>query len=456
MTHEYISLLELNNLVKEVLKENLTKTYWLVAEISEIRQNISGHCYLEFIQKDDSSDSLLAKARANIWANTYRLIKPYFETSTNSSLAQGMKILVNVSVEFHELYGYSLTVHDIDPAYTLGDMEQKRTLTIQQLVADGIFDMNRQLEMPVVPQRIAVISSETAAGYGDFISQLKNNEYGFVFYPCLFQAYMQGEDAEISILNAIDKIFRYVENFDVVVIIRGGGSRAELSCFDSYELASNICQFPLPVIAGIGHERDQSVVDMVANTRVKTPTAGATFLIDKVSGFASEIETMSETIVDKAKNLIDNGKHNIEIVSEQLTFFAKNIVQQKKENLIRAGYRFTTGSSKKISANSAVLTEIESRLRYSWHDVFKNQNNKIKVDNNKLVVFVKSMLHNQNMKILSDQRIVFQCKPETIIKKGFSITTFNGKTIKNIFEVTNGDQIETKLVNGKILSIVKK
>ncbi len=456
MAHEFISLSQLNGIVKEVLKDNLIKTYWIVAEISEIRQNYSGHCYLEFIQKDEDSDNLVAKARANIWANTYRLIKPYFETSTNSTLEQGMKILVNVSVEFHELYGLSLTVHDIDPAYTVGDMEQKRTLTIQKLVSDGVFEMNRELEMPVVPQRIAIISSITAAGYDDFISQLINNEFGFVFYPCLFQAYMQGEAAENSILNAIDKIYNNIEYFDVVVIIRGGGSRAELSCFDSYNLASNICQFPLPVIAGIGHERDQSVVDMVANTRVKTPTAAAAFLIDKLSFFANEIYSMSEQIISEAQNIIDNKEHEIELISERITYFAKNLVRDKKESLLRSGYNIAIASSRKFSVVNFDINEIENKIRYSWSDMLKIQKRQIKFEQDKFSSSLKTMLQNQIIKIDSTQRILNQCEPVTILKKGFSITTLNGKQIKNIESIKDGTQIETEFINGKISSIVNK
>jgi exodeoxyribonuclease VII large subunit len=456
MAHEFISLSQLNGIVKEVLKDNLVKTYWIVAEISEIRQNYSGHCYMEFIQKDEDSDNLVAKAKANIWANTYRLIKPYFETSTNSTLAQGMKILVNVSVEFHELYGLSLTVHDIDPAYTVGDMEQKRTLTIQKLVADGVFEMNKELEMPVVPQRIAIISSNTAAGYDDFISQLTNNEFGFVFYPCLFQAYMQGEAAENSILSAIDRIHNNIENFDIVVIIRGGGSRAELSCFDSYNLASNICQFPLPVIAGIGHERDQSVVDMVANTRVKTPTAAAAFLIDKLSEFANEVYSMSEQIISEAQNIIDNKEHEIELISERLTYFSNNLVHEKKEMLFRSGYNVAIASSRKFSLANSEITEIENRVSYSWSDMLKNLKRQIKIDQDKLSLSLKSLLHNQNVIVDSTQRLLNQCEPVTILKKGFSITTLNGKQIKNIENIKEGTQIETEFINGKISSIVNK
>ena len=454
MAQSYLSLSELNSLVKGVLKQSLDNHYWLVAEISEIRENYSGHCYLEFIQKSDSSDNLIAKARANIWASTYRLLRPYFESSTGVSLSQGMKVLVHVSVEFHELYGYSLTISDIDPAYTLGDLEQKRAQTIQQLISDGVFDMNRELEIPLVPQRIAVISSETAAGYDDFISQLKNNDFGFVFYTCLFQAYMQGENAESSIINAFERIFNHQDYFDVVVIIRGGGSRAELSSFDSYDLSSVVCQFPLPVIAGIGHERDHSVVDMVSNVRVKTPTAAADLIIEKASEFLGGIEQMTETFIDYAENLITEKKHELELLSGQLLYGASEMVQYKKERLNLTGFRFASLSSKSFNDARYRLSNWQNKLIFQAQ---KNYQEKEKVLNDitkSLPRLVKSQISEQNEKIAALNRVLFHCVPENIFKKGFSITVHNGKILKSKTKVKEGDQLKTILSDGEIQSII--
>jgi len=261
-----LSLLELNALVRRSLEQCLPDQYWIQAELSDVRSNTTGHCYLEFVQKDPRSNNLVAKARGMIWSNIYRLLKPYFEETTGQLFASGIKVLVKVTVQFHELYGYSLTVLDIDPAYTLGDMARRRREILMQLEEEGVLTLNKELEMPVLPQRIAVISSATAAGYGDFCHQLQHNSGGFFFYTELFPALMQGNQVEESVLAALDRINDRVNEFDVVVIIRGGGATSDLSGFDTYLLAAACAQFPLPVITGIGHERDDTVLDSVAHT----------------------------------------------------------------------------------------------------------------------------------------------------------------------------------------------
>ena len=454
MPSSFLTLFELNLLVKEAIKNSLDKKFWIVGEISEIRENYSGHCYMEFVQKDEHSDSLIAKAKANIWASTYRMLKPYFETTTGSSLAQGMKILVNVSVEFHELYGYSLTVSDIDPAYTIGDMEQKRAQTIKKLMDDGIFEMNQELEMPVIPQRIAILTSESAAGYGDFISQLNNNEYGFLFYPCLFKCVMQGEAAEKSILNSLERVFEHQQQFDVVVIIRGGGSRAELSCFDSYDLASHICQFPLPVIAGIGHERDQSVVDFVAHTRTKTPTATATFLIDRFLDFFSIVMDYSERIAFQAQNIVKDKTHETEMISEQLSFRAKEMTKKSKEHLVQTGYRFALSGSERFSGEFHRLLKNSDRLAFCFQNFYKEKQKNLIEMNKNLPLVIKRNISGQSNKLSSTERIVLQCIPENILKKGFSITMSEGKIVKRIKNIKEGDHLITILSDGKIDSTV--
>ena len=240
-----LSLLELNALVRRSLEQCLPDEYWIQAELSDVRSNTTGHCYLEFVQKDPRSNNLVAKARGMIWSNIYRLLKPYFEETTGQLFTSGIKVLVKVTVQFHELYGYSLTVLDIDPAYTLGDMARRRREILMQLEEEGVLTLNKELEMPVLPQRIAVISSATAAGYGDFCHQLQHNSGGFFFYTELFPALMQGNQVEESVLAALDRINDRVNEFDVVVIIRGGGATSDLSGFDTYLLGGRLC--PVPV-----------------------------------------------------------------------------------------------------------------------------------------------------------------------------------------------------------------
>lgn len=238
----------------------LAPRIWIQAELSDVRSNTTGHCYLEFVQKDPRSNNLVAKARGMIWNNIYRLLKPYFEETTGQLFTSGIKVLVKVTVQFHELYGYSLTVLDIDPAYTLGDMARRRREILLQLEEEGVLTLNKELEIPVLPQRIAVVSSATAAGYGDFCHQLQHNSGGFFFYTELFPALMQGNQVEESVLAALDRINARINEFDVVVIIRGGGATSDLSGFDTYLLAAACAQFPLPIITGIGHEREDTVL----------------------------------------------------------------------------------------------------------------------------------------------------------------------------------------------------
>jgi exodeoxyribonuclease VII large subunit len=275
---DFISLFDLNNQVKRTLKERFAEPVWVTAEIASIQENRSGHCYLELIDKPEGEDNPVAVAKGTIWAFTYRMLKPYFETTTGRSLERGMKVLVQVEVIFHELYGFSLNIKDINPTFTIGDLERKKREIIEQLEREGIIDMNQRLELSLLPKNIAVISSPTAAGLGDFINQLERNSYGYKFHIKLFPAVMQGEKTTESVIAALDRIYEYEYLFDVVVIIRGGGAQSDLGCFDSYDMAANVAQFPIPVIAGIGHERDETIVDRVAFMRVKTPTAAAAVL----------------------------------------------------------------------------------------------------------------------------------------------------------------------------------
>ena len=320
-----LSLSQLNRLVGEVIKDAFSETYWLIAEISDVRINHSnGHCYLEFIEKNESTGNIIAKAKGYIWNHTFRMIKPYFEETTQQTFTSGLKLLLSVGIDFHELYGYGLTVYDIDPTYTLGDLQRKRQEIINRLDKEGILTLNKELKLSSIPQRIAIISSPTAAGYEDFSKHLNKNKYGFVFYPKLFPAVMQGEQTESSIIQAFDKIYGYHDIFDAVVIIRGGGATSDLSSFDSYLLAANCAQFPLPIIIGIGHERDDTVLDIIAYHRAKTPTAAADFLIEKTAKTYDELQNLSMRIPNSALSLLEKQQSNLELYKVKLQHSVKN------------------------------------------------------------------------------------------------------------------------------------
>ena len=301
------ALSQLNKMVRDAIDMQLPDEYWVEAELSECREH-NGHCYLELIEKDEHTNTPVARASAKCWRQTWLMVKPYFERTTGEPLRTGMKVLLKVYAQFHEAFGFSWIVTDIDPNYTLGDMARKRLEIIRQLKEEGVFDLQRELRIPLFAKRIAVISAENAAGYGDFCRQLEDNEYGFRFEVTLFPAIMQGEQVERSIIGALERIYALNTSFDVVVIIRGGGATADLSGFDTLALAENVAQFPLPVITGIGHERDESIIDMVAHTRVKTPTAAAALLIDHLRQVLERINSAQQRITTAIFQRIANQK----------------------------------------------------------------------------------------------------------------------------------------------------
>jgi exodeoxyribonuclease VII large subunit len=346
------SLSELNGLVKDTIKIAFPQTYWLRAETSDVRVNASsGHCYLEFVEKDSTGNSIIAKARGSIWAKTFWKVKAYFEQTTGQSFASGIKVMVKVSIEFHELYGYSLNVVDIDPTYTLGDMARKRLEIIERLKTEGVFTLNKELTFPTLPKRIALITSPTAAGYEDFLNQLNNNKSGYVFSVKLFPAIMQGDRTESSIITALEQVYDEEDKFDVVAIIRGGGATSELSCFDSYMLAAHCAQFPLPIITGIGHERDESIVDMVANTRMKTPTAVAEFLINKMDEAWETVSSLSDLLTKRVKDTISTEENLLKLLSSRLPDIAKQSIERWKATLEKVSEQLPMLASGMIDRN---------------------------------------------------------------------------------------------------------
>ena len=407
---EALSLYDLNALVRRSLEQCLPDEYWVQAELSDVRTNSTGHCYLEFIQKDPRSNNLIAKARGTIWANVYRLLKPYFEESTGQAFVSGIKVLVQVTVSFHELYGYSLTVQDIDPTYTLGDMARRRREILKQLEEEGVLTLNKELEMPVLPQRIAVVSSPTAAGYGDFCHQLKNNSRGFFFHTELFPALMQGDRVEESVLSALDAILNRQEDFDAVVIIRGGGATSDLSGFETYLLAAACAQFPLPIITGIGHERDDTVLDSVAHTRVKTPTAAAEYLI----------------------NCMDLAADELEVLISQLHESVRSRLTEEHRKLISYRNRIPSAVVRRVSdAKLALLTTRKD-----------------------ISLAVQTLLSRQRHRLELLQQRLADASPEKMLARGYSITLKDGKVVKNGDVLQLNDEIVTRLYQGEIVSIV--
>lgn len=399
------SLLYLNGIIQQTIKENFPTLIWIQTEISQLVEK-NGHAYIDFVEKDKLTDKIIAKSRAICWANTYAMLKPYFENTTNEKLRVGIKIMVAISVEFSELYGISLNIKDINPIFTIGEMANRRLEIIKKLETDGIFEMNKSLVFPPLMNRLAIISSPTAAGYDDFCNQLEQNPYQFHFYKKLFPAIMQGEKSEASIIAALDKIYAYSEHFDTVLILRGGGATTDLACFDSYPLATNIAQFPLPIICGIGHQRDISIADMVAHTSVKTPTAAAEFLIGKMLNCNDRLTQLTLRIT--------------QIVTEQLNH-EKTQLNQFKTRL----------------ENCVKMIEMKQRFE------FQNLINKfIKIMNQKLQI-AKAELDILSLKIENNS-------PQRVLDKGYSLTFINGERMQSVTGVCEGDKWITYLADGSL------
>ncbi len=451
-----LSLLELNNQIKEVIDNHLERTYWVTGEISEIKTNISGHCYLELIQKDEISDQIVARSRATIWSTAFRMIKPYFETTTNHTLSNGLSILVKVSVQYHEVYGLSLNISDIEPSFTIGELALQKQKIIQKLDEEGVLEMNKELELPFLCQKIAIISSSTAAGYQDFAEQLQNNASNYKFYIKLFPATMQGEEAEKSIIAALDRIYKYESLFDVVVIIRGGGSKADLSCFDTYWLAYHITQFPLPVFTGIGHEQDDSVADLVAHTRFKTPTAVAAYLVDSFAEHDAEIYQFQEQIVLKSKELIESAKNNLYTNITSITRKIKELVFEKNTILQNFNYSFVTYVKQMIHRKELQLNKKEINLSSASKKVSDYKSQTLFNYSKLLKKHIDfTFLTKMNVLDRMNDKITY-LNPEKVLKRGYSISMKNGRAIKDASSLEIEDKIETILFKGKITSVLTK
>ena len=438
MNSPSLSLLELNSLVRQVIEETLSQEYWVEAELSECRES-RGHCYMELIEKDETSATPIARASAKCWRTQWAMLQPYFERTTGQTLHAGLKVRLKVYAQFHEAFGFSWIVTDIDPTFTLGDMARKRQEIIRKLKEEGIFDLQKELTLPLFCQRIAVISSETAAGYGDFVNQLIHNDSGLKFSIQLFPAIMQGEQVEQSIIDALNMIYeanepnKSHESFDCVVIIRGGGATADMSGFDTLALAENVANFPLPIITGIGHDRDESILDMVSYQRVKTPTAAAAFLVSHLEEVLNTIDDAQDRIAHYAQNKITILNSQLSTLNTQLRSIF-SVVKTRQEARLDALYsRLAHHAQQKLSTLNTQLSTIESRLPLLLDSSLKTKKHQLE-------------LLEEKVKTLD---------PSLLLRRGYSITLKDGKAVRDAATLHPGDEIKTRFANGSVHSIVK-
>ncbi len=424
-----LSLYELNNLVREVIETEMTREYWVEAELSELHES-RGHCYMELIQKDEESKTPIARASAKCWRSSWSIIHPHFERITKQHLHAGMKIRLKVYAQFHEAYGFSWIVTDIDPNYTLGDMARRRQEIIAQLKKEGVFDLQKELAIPMFCQRIAVISSSSAAGYGDFCKQIESSTFKFSIQ--LFPAIMQGEQTEGSIIEALNNIFIKTDDFDVVVIIRGGGATSDMSGFDTLALAENVAQFPLPIITGIGHDRDECILDMVSNTRVKTPTAAAAYLID-------HLQEVFDRIVKAEDKMIHSAQTQLALYNAQFAAMAS---------------RVPTLFSLVHTQQEARIEKLSTRIYASISTIMEREQSKLSIFSTQLPVHTRQILLSATHRLeLVSQRAAL-LNPQLLLKRGYSITTLNGKLVRNATELQEGDMLQTRFSTGMVCSSV--
>lgn len=427
-----MSLYELNALVGDVIESTLYREYWVQAELSEARE-VRGHCYMDLIQKDVFTNTPIARAQARCWQNRWSALRPQFEKATGQTLHAGLKVMLRVKASFHVAYGFAWIVTDIDPSFTMGDMARKRLEIIDQLKKEGVFELQKELRISRFAKRIAVISSEGAAGYGDFCRQLADNQYGLCFEPRLFPAIMQGEGVEASVIDALNAIYNNVEDYDVVVIIRGGGATSDLSGFDSLALAENVANFPLPIITGIGHDRDESVLDMISNTRVKTPTAAAAFLIDNLLDTLSRVVDAQDAIVMAVRRKMD--------------------VEQMRFSRMAAGIRaqFSVMKTRQMARLSEMLSRIGSRISA-----------RLMRDESRVELCSVRMRNGARMRLekeahrmeIAEQRIK-AADPQLLLRRGYSITLHNGKAVRDADELRRGDIVKTIVEHGSFEAEVK-
>ncbi|MGB3585072.1 MAG: exodeoxyribonuclease VII large subunit [Tunicatimonas sp.] len=434
---QYFSLYELNQKIKSALSVELEPKYWVVAEIGEMRVGQNGHCYLDLVEKNDNY--LYAKIRATIWCNTFRGLGGWFESITGEALRPGLKVLAQVEVSFHHLYGLSLNVKDIDAQYTLGERALKRQEVINQLVEDGVFDMNKGLTLTKTPQKLAIISSPTAAGLGDFMNQLQENRFGYSFTADLFKAKMQGNEAADSIIQALHRIFGLASqdtpsSYDCVVIIRGGGAQVDLDCFDSYDLAAHVAQFPIPVITGIGHERDETVIDLVAHTRKKTPTAVAEFLIEQLYSFEVKLDEQTRALAQLAGSIVAEQDYRLEKIASTLRLSVISRLLNQKHSLNRVSDLLKNNLSSLLARQLEQVSQMSNRLEQGTRNSLQAQNNQLE----------------------ATEKLMNLVHPDAILGRGFSITHIDGVPIQSADQLKVGSELTTKTHQAVYLSSLKK
>ncbi len=449
-----VSLYELTCRIRNAISTQLPGSYWVRAEISEGRQNANGHFYCRFIEKNAAGTDI-ASAAGIIWAGTYVTLRARFERETGQRFGAGIKVLVRVRINFHERYGLSLLVEDIDPSYTLGDMVRRRKEIIDKLTAEGVVNLNKQLVLPRLLLRIAVITSETAAGFGDFCNHLAHGGHMFNIKIKLFPAIMQGDKVEPSVINALNAVLVESKDWDAVVIIRGGGAVSDLNGFDTYLLAANVAQFPLPVITGIGHDRDETVLDLVANVRCKTPTAVADFLIERLSKELELLENCAATLKVCAQNKLNAQLQRMDSFVALIPLVFSRVIDKEKARYRILSERLPNAIQNVCRGECSRCERLVMRMEMNTKSMIANMQNRLLHVSERLQFVVPAVLSRQKQRLESCERGIRLAQPERVLKLGFSLTLKDGKAVTDASQLSSGDRIVTRLSNGEVTSRVE-
>lgn len=426
-----LTLYELNSLVKETIELTFTQQFWVEAELADATER-RGHLYLDLVQKDEHSATPIARASARCWASVWASVRPRFERTTRQRLTAGMKVLLRVYPQFHQAYGFSWIVTDIDPTYTLGDMQRQRQEIIDRLKRDGVFDMQRELTLPMFCQRIAVISSATAAGFGDFCNHLQHNDYGFHFAVELFPAIMQGEQVEPTVISVLDSINSRIDDFDCVVIIRGGGATVDMSGFNTLLLAENVANFPLPIITGIGHDRDESIIDMISFMQVKTPTAAAAFLIERLLNVSERITAATSSITRCVQEKLEYERIRLTALSTRIPIL------------------FSLTKTRQLS----IIDSLTQRMTAAVQQDIRQRQHQLQIAAQRLAPATQRTMQQEQHRLQMLTQRTAALDPAAILRRGFSMTLCNGRFVTDASQMKNGDIMETRLANGTVLSRV--
>lgn len=469
------SLSGLMSELQMVIRSSFDHSYWVVAELANVSGSARGHMYMELVEK--SNHQIIAKARANLWSSRRQQIMHAFEDITKETVKAGMKVLLQLSVDFHPVYGLSFQVLDIDPSYSLGELERQKQETIKRLQEEDLLDFNKQYVLPIALQNMAVISSETAAGFQDFMNQLEQNTNAYQFNVKLYPAIMQGDKAPESIINALEKLEATGIDYDALVIIRGGGSNLDLACFDDYALNARLAQSYFPIFSGIGHERDQSVTDMIAHTRLKTPTAVAEHIIQHNFDFETQVKDLFSFVLKSSLDYIGEQKYQMEKGSSRMAKASFELIHSEKSEIRELSFIANQSTMELIHQNKSQIQQYKNDVLYLSKSLIKGQEQNLEYHKRNVgrhskdflhreksgMYPVKQLIHYVSLNIDKEtnrldyiKQLIKVSNPENLLKRGFSITRQNGKAITDSALLEEGMNIETQLAEGSIKSKIIK